>query len=200
MRSSTRDPRRYELMTVLSPDVPEEELTTVLDRISTYVGSAGGTVLGTSRESPWGRRRLAYPIRHDGRDVRDGYFTLYNIELDPARVVDVERDLKLNDRVIRYLLTHAYQKTAAAAEATGETPVEADSAVVPQADGAIEDHAATAGPEATGDEGASVDEAASAEAPAAAELPGSAVAVESADTQTAPPTPTTGGGNDAEEA
>lgn len=106
MRQYTPEPRTYELMTVLSPDVPEDDISGVLDAISGYVTDAGGSVQAVLRDSPWGRRRLAYPIRHAGRDVRDGYYTLYQLELAPSRVTDVERDLKLNTQVIRYLMTH----------------------------------------------------------------------------------------------
>ncbi len=93
-------------MTVLSPDVPEDDITGILDAISGYVTDAGGTVQEVLRDSPWGRRRLAYAIRHAGRDVRDGFYTLYHLELSPNRVADVERELKLNTLVIRYLFTH----------------------------------------------------------------------------------------------
>ena len=106
MRTYEREPRSYELMTVLSPDVNEDAIPAVLDRISGYVSAAGGSVVEMLRDSPWGRRRLAYPIRHAGRDVRDGYYTVYHVDLAPSRVDDVERELKLNSDVIRYLLTH----------------------------------------------------------------------------------------------
>ncbi len=106
MRQYTPDARTYELMTVLSPDVPEDDITGILDAISGYVTDAGGTVQEVLRDSPWGRRRLAYAIRHAGRDVRDGFYTLYHLELLPNRVADVERELKLNTQVIRYLVTH----------------------------------------------------------------------------------------------
>jgi small subunit ribosomal protein S6 len=92
-------------MTVFSPDVPEEELAGAMDRVSGYVTAATGAIVDVSRDSPWGRRRLAYPIRHGGRDVRDGFFVLYHLQVEPHRVTDIERDLKIDDRVIRYLLT-----------------------------------------------------------------------------------------------
>ncbi len=106
LRQYTVDPRTYELMTVLSPDVPEEDIAGILDAISGYVTDAGGTVQEVLQDSPWGRRRLAYPIRHAGRDVRDGFYTLYHLVLAPNRVADVERDLKLNTQIIPYLVTH----------------------------------------------------------------------------------------------
>ncbi len=105
MRGQPREPRQYELMTIFSPDVPEEEIGGQIERIAGFVTDAGGTVQDTRRDSPWGRRRLAYPIRHGGRDLRDGFYTLFHIELEPHRIDDLERDLKLNDILIRHLVT-----------------------------------------------------------------------------------------------
>ncbi|MEA2522995.1 MAG: small subunit ribosomal protein [Thermomicrobiales bacterium] len=105
MRGSPRDARNYELMTVFSPDVPEDEIQGTIDRVVGYITTATGAMVDVNRDSPWGRRRLAYPIRHASRDVRDGFYTLYHFQVAPHRVEDIERELKLNDRVIRYLLT-----------------------------------------------------------------------------------------------
>lgn len=118
-------------MTVLSPDVAEDAIPAVLDRIGSYVTAVGGTVTETLRDSPWGRRRLAYAIRHDGRDVRDGYYTVYHLDLAPSRVDDLEREIKLNTDIIRYLLTHY-------------TPVPVDPRAVEDAEIAAEDAAAAA--------------------------------------------------------
>lgn len=106
MRNITaRAPRQYELMTILHPEVSEEDLPGALERVAGYVTNAGGTIEETLRESPWGRRRLAYPIRHGGRDLRDGFYTVYHLHLPPHLVDEVERELKLDERIIRYLWT-----------------------------------------------------------------------------------------------
>ena len=106
MRDITnRAPRNYELLTILHPEVTEEELPGALEQVAGYITGIGGTIEETLRDSPWGRRRLAYPIRHGGRDLRDGYYTVYHLHLAPNRVEEVERELKLNERVMRYLMT-----------------------------------------------------------------------------------------------
>ncbi len=76
MRDQERASRKYELMTILHPEVAEESLPGELDRISGFISGAGGELFETLQDSPWGRRRLAYPIRSGGRDVRDGYYTV----------------------------------------------------------------------------------------------------------------------------
>ena len=95
--------RPYELMTILAPDVPEDELAPSLDAIGAYITSTGGEIVHISRESPWGRRRLAYSIRYESRDVRDGFYTLWYFDAEPQAIANIERELRLNDRVIRYL-------------------------------------------------------------------------------------------------
>jgi ribosomal protein S6 len=97
--------RQYELMAIFSPEIPEEDLQGAIDRVSAIVGEAGGTVSLINRESPWGRRRLSYPIRHNSRDVRDGYYVLYYADVDTQKVTEIERDLKLTTTLMRYLIT-----------------------------------------------------------------------------------------------
>jgi small subunit ribosomal protein S6 len=106
LRETTRLPRKYELMTIVSPDVADDELPAMIDRIGGFITAAGGTISETLRESPWGRRRLAYAVRHSGRDVRDGFYTVYHFEAPPPAITDIERDLRLTDQVMRFLVTH----------------------------------------------------------------------------------------------
>lgn len=105
LRNEFRSARQYELMTIFAPDVAEEELQGAIDHVSGIVTTAGGTITLINRESPWGRRRLAYPIRHESRDVRDGIYVLYYFDGDAERIVEIERDLKLATNVIRYMVT-----------------------------------------------------------------------------------------------
>ena len=96
--------RGYEMMVVVTPQVAEDELTGALDQVSGYIANAGGSVSEVLKDNPWGRRRLAYPIRHNGQDVRDGFFALYHFQSDAMKIADLERSLKLNDRVLRHMV------------------------------------------------------------------------------------------------
>jgi small subunit ribosomal protein S6 len=93
-------------MTIVSPDVQEDELPATIDRIGGYITASGGMISQTLRESPWGRRRLAYAIRHSGRDVRDGFYTVYHFEAPPSSIAEIERELRITDQVMRFLVTH----------------------------------------------------------------------------------------------
>ena len=132
MREYAPTARPYELMTILSPDVADDAVMEQLEVITGYVRTAGGSVYQALYEAPWGRRRFAYPIRHNGRDVRDGFYSVVHFDLVPSQVFEVERDLKLDERVLRFMLTLNDVKDVAevAPAPEGDAPqVEAPAAV-----------------------------------------------------------------------
>ena len=96
--------RFYELMVISVPEGTPEEILENTSSVSGYIESAGGQLLRSNTDSPWGRRRLAYPIRHKSQDVRDGIYALYHFEIDPANIPEIERDMKLNESLMRHLL------------------------------------------------------------------------------------------------
>jgi small subunit ribosomal protein S6 len=48
----------------------------------------------------WGRRKLAYPINN----YREGTYVLFQAKMSPASIVELERNLKLSEEIVRYLL------------------------------------------------------------------------------------------------
>jgi small subunit ribosomal protein S6 len=114
-----RQPRTYELMTVLIPDLDEEQTNAQVERVQSIV-SASGEIAQSLQSSPWGRRRLAYTIRHNGQDYRDGYYLLTYFSAKEAATTEIERDLKLDAQVMRYLLVQSEPYVAPVEEAEGE--------------------------------------------------------------------------------
>ena len=125
MVSEYKRSRDYELMVIFHPELSEEDVVSEADRVQGYLTSAEASVTHVNRDAPWGRRRLAYPIRHGGRDLRDGIYALYYFNAESGRIVDVEREIKLNDRIIRYLLTQQIAPIAEPETPEGEGAVEA---------------------------------------------------------------------------
>ncbi|GAB4430955.1 MAG: 30S ribosomal protein S6 [Chloroflexi bacterium OHK40] len=126
MRERRRD---YELMVIISPLAANEEgVASVVERIRGAVESNGGEVTAVNHSAPWGRRKLAYPIREyvsgeaSRRNFTEGYYVLIHFSLAAAKVAEVERAIKLTDTILRHLITLVEQKgssseTPAAAEA-----------------------------------------------------------------------------------
>lgn len=89
--------RDYELGFILNPEVSEEEVRAMLDRIERVVTSNDGQIVKVNQ---WGRRRLAYPIeRH-----RDGLYTFIDMILTPESVIELERTLKVSEIVLRHMV------------------------------------------------------------------------------------------------
>jgi small subunit ribosomal protein S6 len=184
LRDDIRRVRQYELMTIFTPEISEEDLQVDIDRVGDIISTAGGTVTLINRESPWGRRRLAYPIRHGSRDIRDGYYVLYYADIDTQSVATIERDLRLLENLMRYLVTQQVAEAmipqseleateAAAAEASAET------LVAPEGETAEELVAAEAEVEAP--ETAEPQETIAVEEPAEASVEASALGADVAD-------------------
>ena len=128
MRPYTPAPRPYELMVLFGPQLADDALTAAVDAVTQAVTDAGGQVTFTKRDTPWGRRRLAYPIQR----FREAFYVLYRFTSPPSQIDEIERDLKLDERIIRYLVvrqeeTEAEEEQAepgAPAEVSAETPAE----------------------------------------------------------------------------
>lgn len=90
--------QEYELMFVLTTDLDDEGVEAATQNVSSLVTSRGGEVIGIE---PWGRRRLAYPIQNH----LDGVYSVMRLRVDSEAVVPIERGLKLNESVLRHLLT-----------------------------------------------------------------------------------------------
>jgi small subunit ribosomal protein S6 len=89
--------RDYELVTIFRPDIADENLGAVTDRLGQWIVAQGGEV---TKVDLWGRRRMAYPIR----DFRDGNYVLTQLRLEARGTNELERSLKLSEDVLRYLL------------------------------------------------------------------------------------------------
>jgi len=89
--------RDYELIVIVSPEVPEEELPSHLDKISEFITNKGGSVTEVER---WGKRKLAYPINH----FREGNYVLTRFKLEPGTTAELEANLRISERILRHLL------------------------------------------------------------------------------------------------
>ena len=90
--------RDYELGFILNPEVSEEQTRAILERIEQIVRNYDGQ---TVKVNQWGRRRLAYPIQHH----RDGYYVFIDMILTPETVLELDRNLKVSEEVLRHLIT-----------------------------------------------------------------------------------------------
>lgn len=90
--------KKYELMLLFSGQLTDSETEKALSQIKELITEKKGDVF---YEDVWGRRDLGYNIRKE----RTAFYVLLNFNLDPSLLLDVSKALKLDPRVLRYLLT-----------------------------------------------------------------------------------------------
>ena len=89
--------RNYELVVIFGVDrVPELE-TSHIDFVTERVSASGAEI---DSVNSWGRRKFAYPIQKQ----REGHYLLVRFSMDPEKVEDLERSLRLVEDVTRFLV------------------------------------------------------------------------------------------------
>jgi small subunit ribosomal protein S6 len=86
----------YEHVYLVRQDVTAPQVEALTETLKTLIASNGGSV---SKVEAWGLKSLAFRIQKN----RKAYFTLMNIEAPSAAIQELERQLGLNEDVIRYL-------------------------------------------------------------------------------------------------
>ena len=90
--------RVYELIYIVKPDLPEEEVDATLSLVRETLESGGATI---DKEEKWGKRRLAYRVQR----YEDGYYVLLQYSLDGNSDLpkEVERRLRVADPIIKFM-------------------------------------------------------------------------------------------------
>ncbi len=89
-------PRQYEVVFIVDPGADDDEVNRLTENHKQIVTDQGGVI--TKAES-WGKRQLAYEILHK----TEGTFVLMEIEGSGSEIAELERRMRVNDRIIRYL-------------------------------------------------------------------------------------------------
>ena len=91
--------RNYEMMYILNPTVADQEETLVsaIEKVNSLITGNGGEIVNEDR---WGKRRFQYEINK----IREGYYVVLKFKLNPESLDELNRVLKLNEDIVRYLL------------------------------------------------------------------------------------------------
>ena len=86
----------YETVLIARNDVTQQQVESVADAIAAQLEAEGGSV---KKREYWGLRSLAYRIKKN----RKGHYMLLGLEAVPASINEMERQLSLNEDVLRYM-------------------------------------------------------------------------------------------------
>jgi small subunit ribosomal protein S6 len=90
--------RHYEIMIILDPNIEERTVQPSLEPFLKVVTDGGGKV---EKTDIWGKRRLAYPI--DKKP--EGYYAVVDLTAEPSVVLELDRQLNLNEAILRTKVT-----------------------------------------------------------------------------------------------
>jgi small subunit ribosomal protein S6 len=88
--------RKYETFFIVDPDLPDETIPVLDNKVQSIVTSNGGEVL---TYVPWGKRKLAYAIRKRTR----GLYVLMEYSGGSKLVAELERNLRIDERILKFI-------------------------------------------------------------------------------------------------
>jgi len=83
-------------MMILEPELEDHQVH--IDEVQEAVRNLGGEI---EKVDVWGKRRLAYPIQKR----TEGHYSVFTFKMEPDKVSEVERILRLKQQVLRHLVT-----------------------------------------------------------------------------------------------
>ncbi len=89
--------RHYELTVIVDPDIVEEDVPQVMDKLTALINKSGGEITETDH---WGRRRLSYPI---GKHA-EGNYVMMKLDMNPDKTGELKTDLNIATEYLRHLL------------------------------------------------------------------------------------------------
>lgn len=90
--------RKYEVIFIAQPDLDEENLNSVIEKIKGWITDAKGEVVSVDN---WGKKRMAYRIRKQ----RDGQYVLITANMEPVSVKELSQNMRFVESIMRSMIT-----------------------------------------------------------------------------------------------
>lgn len=107
--------RTYEVLFILTPQVAEDEATTLVNDFKSIAEKSGARLIN---EEAWGKRRLAYPIAK----LNEGIYHLFVFESEGDVLNELDRRMKNSDRVVRHMIVRTDEDHKRAAKLAARNP------------------------------------------------------------------------------
>jgi small subunit ribosomal protein S6 len=99
--------RTYEVMYIVDPETADDKIAKLNEAVGKLIEKEGGTVV---RLDDIGRKRMAYPIQKK----TEGYYVLFEIEGSGQEIAELERRMRVNDMILRYITVRVDEERKAA--------------------------------------------------------------------------------------
>lgn len=105
--------RLYELTVIIDSSLDESSLTAEIEKIESRIKSSGGKIHKLDR---WGNKRLAYEISRQNH----GYYVFFLFEAAPGLSAEIERNMRINENILRFLTVASPGEAPATAKSKPE--------------------------------------------------------------------------------
>jgi small subunit ribosomal protein S6 len=87
--------RHYEIIYIINPNQTDDEFNEIIDKFNNLITAQKGIIIKTQK---WGKQRLAYSVKK----FNNGFYVLVDFCANPGVTTELERNLNLDDRIIKY--------------------------------------------------------------------------------------------------
>jgi small subunit ribosomal protein S6 len=88
--------KRYETLFIIQVDLPDDELTSLIERYGAIITAYKGTIVKIEK---WGKRKLAYEIKKH----KTGYYVMIDYAGKSAIINELERNFKIDDKILKFM-------------------------------------------------------------------------------------------------
>lgn len=103
--------KTYEITYIVSDTVAEDKVSNEMAEVSKELERLGGVIV---KEEPWGKRRLAYPIKRS----QFGYYVTLQSHIENSKVKELDRFFRLHSTILRHLILASIPEPVKAADET----------------------------------------------------------------------------------
>ncbi len=89
----------YETLFIVLPSLTDEEVDGIVEKITSTIENLEGKIRKIDK---WGKRVLAYPIKK----LNEGIYVLIEFDLEKTNVSEVDRKLRLDEKVLRHIIVN----------------------------------------------------------------------------------------------
>lgn len=101
--------KKYELLFLIDTSIEAEEIESVIAKFDDTIKKNGGNVLEINN---WGKRKTAYEVQKKW----EGFYSLITFEAPPELIKELERVLRIDERVMKFLVVKVDEKKIAQAQ------------------------------------------------------------------------------------
>ncbi len=87
--------RHYEIIYIINPNESDDEFNAIVEKFNNLIVNQKGVIIKTQK---WGKQRLAYTVKK----FNNGFYVLVDFCANPGVTTELERNLNLDDRIIKY--------------------------------------------------------------------------------------------------